>query len=138
MVHQLKQCTKCGETKPTSEFYKQRGKYLRPNCKSCENKRSRAYHHANRDKRVKQISEYGKRSKYGIAPDEYEKLVASHGGKCGICGMEEVIGRALAIDHDHKSGKVRGLLCSNCNNGLGRFKDDIALLAKAIKYLEDK
>lgn len=58
---------------------------------------------------------------------------------CAICGGNdfERIGRVLSVDHDHKTGKVRGLLCLTCNSGLGIFKDDPVLLKKASSYLEE-
>lgn len=87
--------------------------------------------------------EYGRRStlkhRYGITVDEYDKMMEYQQG-CAICGATECGGRGpnsrLAVDHDHETGKVRGLLCTNCNNGLGRFKDSPELLQKAITYLE--
>lgn len=55
---------------------------------------------------------------------------------CAICGVSELdSGRQLSWDHDHNSGFFRGLLCSNCNTGLGMFKDDVHILLKAIEYL---
>jgi hypothetical protein len=57
-------------------------------------------------------------------------------GKCWICGGDEPVGRALAVDHDHRTGKVRGLLCTRCNSGLGFFRDDPTLLTAALKYME--
>lgn len=62
-------------------------------------------------------------------------------GLCAICGNPEKAFMKtkvmyLAIDHNHKTGEIRGLLCTNCNNGLGRFKDNIDLLNKAIAYIE--
>lgn len=55
--------------------------------------------------------------------------------RCAICGVEETK-RYHALDHDHKTGRLRGILCHSCNVGLGHFKDDPALLAKAIAYLD--
>lgn len=63
------------------------------------------------------------------------EMLAAQGGTCAICGKECDIHRNLAVDHDHESGKVRGLLCQNCNVGLGHFKDNPALLQQAIDYL---
>jgi len=62
-------------------------------------------------------------------------------GKCAICKKPETRKtgnkiRELSIDHCHKTGKVRGLLCDSCNNGLGRFKDSVKLLESALKYLK--
>ena len=66
-------------------------------------------------------------------------LAWSQGG-CAICGARQGLGgrndRRLAVDHNHTTGKVRGLLCDSCNHGLGKFKDDKRLLKIAIAYLE--
>lgn len=77
---------------------------------------------------------------YGMTLEEYEGLVKSHAGKCAICGgegFELVPGQKslVVIDHCHATGKVRGLLCHNCNRGLGLFKDSVESLKSAIKYL---
>jgi hypothetical protein len=73
----------------------------------------------------------------GITKDQYATMCATQGGKCKICG-EVPSGRfkRLAVDHDHKSGEVRGLLCVRCNRALGWFKDDFGLLEKAAQYLQ--
>ncbi len=65
---------------------------------------------------------------------EFKKLLKKQGGKCAICRMFEKK-RRMSVDHCHKTGKVRGLLCRTCNIGLGQFKDNPELLKKAIKYL---
>lgn len=74
----------------------------------------------------------------------YEELVKRQGEVCAICGKPETVKIApsqgggisrLSIDHDHNTGKVRGLLCHNCNNGIGRFMDDVEFMLKAIRYL---
>jgi hypothetical protein len=68
--------------------------------------------------------------------DEYEEFVAAHGEKCAICGTgQDVQGFRLAIDHDHVTGKVRGLLCAKCNLGVGYFRDNPQLLEEGAKYL---
>lgn len=76
------------------------------------------------------------RRTFGVSLDRYEELLARQANCCAICATPCSSGRALAVDHDHSTGKPRGLLCSNCNNGLGRFRDDVARLANAIAYLE--
>lgn len=80
-------------------------------------------------------------SRYGITLDTYLEMFAAQDGKCLLYGNLETDvdkkGRpkALAVDHDHITGKIRGLLCQACNTGLGKFKDDPKLLALAIAYL---
>lgn len=71
---------------------------------------------------------------YGISVADYDEMLESQGGGCYICGIGPV-GRALDIDHDHRTGKVRGLLCSNHNRALGLLGDDPELLLAAHTYL---
>lgn len=79
---------------------------------------------------------------YGITIDEYKDLQNAQNFKCAICGsegwvMDESRHKAkLALDHDHKTGAVRGLLCHNCNRALGLFQDSISNLENAIDYLK--
>lgn len=71
---------------------------------------------------------------YGMSLDEYQELIKRQGRRCAICGAKQN-GRRLSVDHCHVSKKVRGLLCSSCNFGLGIFKDNPKLLLKAVAYL---
>lgn len=73
-------------------------------------------------------------SEYGITLQEYATRLADQDGACAIC--RRVPSRSLAVDHDHVSGRVRGLLCSTCNSGLGHFKDDPGRLRAAAEYVE--
>ena len=75
--------------------------------------------------------------RYGVDEQEYSAMLAAQDGKCGICGSTCSSGRRLAVDHDHDTGRVRGLLCTNCNAGLGHFQDSKARLGKAIAYLSN-
>jgi hypothetical protein len=71
---------------------------------------------------------------YGITVEDYDQMLESQGGGCYICGVGPS-SRALDIDHDHRTGKVRGLLCSNHNRALGLLGDDPDLLLAAHTYL---
>lgn len=73
---------------------------------------------------------------FGITLEQYGDLLESQNGVCAICGSVERSGKRLAVDHGHKSGRIRGLLCGNCNRAIGLLKDDIELLHKAIRHLE--
>jgi hypothetical protein len=77
-----------------------------------------------------------RRKKLGVSPAQYDAMVAAQGGVCAICGRPDVTGRDLALDHDHKTLRVRGLLCGNCNHALGKLRDDPVLLRKAADYVE--
>ncbi len=76
-----------------------------------------------------------------LNPSEYNDLHAQQKGTCAICHKQETRTKkgkvvALAVDHCHITGKIRGLLCGECNTGLGKFKDNPFLLKAALKYLE--
>lgn len=82
---------------------------------------------------------------YGISLDEYRKMREAHNDRCDICGSEgftiatgkqRAVTLKLAVDHDHITGEIRGLLCHNCNRALGLMQDDVAALRKAADYLE--
>src|SRR5574341_573868 len=81
---------------------------------------------------------YNLKHKFGITIDDYERMFKAQEGKCAICGRADggrKDGWRLAVDHDHTTGETRGLLCTNCNQGLGRFYDNSDLLLKASNYL---
>jgi len=69
---------------------------------------------------------------YDLSPDEYITLFEKQQNRCEICGEY----KPLCIDHNHKTGSFRGLLCQNCNRGLGMFRDEPGILMKASEYLE--
>jgi hypothetical protein len=160
-----KVCSKCGVTKPRSEFYRDLGcrDGHRPDCKSCnkaaqkarrdadpEPNRSRAreWQRNNREryratqrayvesgrKRVSNRKSYLKRT-YGISVGEYDEMLAAQQGVCAICGRTPRDDISLHVDHCHVTGRLRGLLCFRCNNGLGDFGHDPALLEAALGYL---
>ena len=68
---------------------------------------------------------------YKMSPEEYTILYIHQGGYCAICKGSD----SLNVDHDHTTGKVRGLICASCNAGLANFKDNVEVLTQAIKYL---
>ena len=72
--------------------------------------------------------------KYDISLADYEEMLSKQGGVCKICGGKNN-NKTLSVDHNHKTGKIRGLLCFSCNTVLGCAKDRIGILAKAITYL---
>lgn len=119
-----------------------------PKCKNADY--SKAWYHRNKD-RVKQYNteESGYRAgraklfrQYGITMEEFDSMYVEQRGLCKICGNPEtVLGsggkvKTLAIDHDHETGQVRGLLCNNCNRAIGLLKDNADLLRTAADYLD--
>lgn len=73
--------------------------------------------------------------KFGITINDFELMLTKQDGRCSICGGYQIKGRNFAVDHNHTTGKVRGLLCVNCNAGLGFMKDNKQILQNAIDYL---
>ena len=71
---------------------------------------------------------------FGISVEEYDALVHKQDGKCAICGITPK--GNLHVDHDHSTGKIRGLLCNPCNSGIGLLGDDIVIMQAAIRYLD--
>lgn len=94
------------------------------------------YHKKWRDTHKESVRGYSVKGKYGITLEESKELLIRQDHKCALCGIDEAERNIpFYIDHDHKTGKVRGLLCAKCNTGLGQFNDDVGLLSKAITYL---
>ena len=78
------------------------------------------------------------RRRFGMTDQDYKKMLDSQDGACAICGTKEPgTTGAFAIDHDHKTGKVRGLLCRSCNVGIGNLRDQPELLLAAARYLNE-
>lgn len=136
---QEKKCNICKIIQPPSEFYidKASPDGFQGRCKSCSKNVSASYYkNFSKDMNAKRRVRHLKNT-FGITPCDYQKIFNDQNGKCAICGtFQEDLERRLAIDHDHNSGKIRGLLCNSCNNGLGRFKDSVENLKRATAYLE--
>lgn len=132
MAYMIK-CTKCNVLKEQSEFFKDKQKKsgYRPDCKKCNTIKSVKWGKNNKDKR----KWYMLKSSTGITKEQYNEMLDSQKGVCAIC--ERSCSMSLAVDHDHKDNMVRGLLCNNCNRGLGHLKDDIENLERAINYLKN-
>jgi hypothetical protein len=116
-----------------------------------KSKRSRIRHPQNQKKAVekwakKQSPEYHRlrarksqlKLMYGMTTECYDEMLKKQGGACGICKTSKPTGRwkVFAVDHCHATGKVRGLLCNECNRGIGLLKDSIEVLKSAVNYLE--
>ena len=116
-------CKTCGVEKPLTEYYKQsnRTSYYTW-CKKCH----------------KEVKRKSTLKQYGITPEEFNKMYADQNGECLICERHQTeFKETLSVDHDHKTGRVRGLLCGACNRAIGLFKDDPNILRAAIDYLKD-
>ncbi len=124
----MKWCRDCGEVKPLEEFVVSkkaggRGTY----CKPCQNART----YESRQRLHGGSREYHLRRRYGIGVKAFEEMLEGQDGKCLICEKPA----PEHVDHDHETGKVRGILCFNCNQGLGNFRDDMRSLIRAVNYL---
>lgn len=163
----MKPCKKCGVLKPLADFYRAAGTRdgHRGDCKACSSKdkqrryladpqaaidRVKRWQQANPDRvvaaqrrrrldpevRLRERAGHLKR-KYGITIEQYDSMLESQGGGCFICGRPPREDISLHVDHDHSTGKVRGILCFCCNNALADFQDDPALLRKAACYVSN-
>jgi len=127
-------CPKCGEEKEISEFNKDKHTAfgIAIYCRECNKTKA-----TTRYKRFKSEHRNAKlKLDYNITLDEYNEMLIKQNNGCAICGKKMNGKRNMCVDHDHVTGRVRGLLCSHCNWGLGHFKDNIDLLENAIKYLK--
>jgi len=86
--------------------------------------------------RAKAYEQRVRLKKYGVTPGGYRDLLVKQNGVCAICERECPTGKALSVDHDHKTGFVRGLLCIKCNRALGLLSDDVDRLLRAVVYLQ--
>jgi hypothetical protein len=116
-----KYCQRCGEVKPHSEWDRNRtaSDGLSTRCKACRAVEGRARH---------------LRRNYGMTEAERDEMVASQMGLCAIC----LKAPAVHVDHCHKTGRVRGVLCFNCNSAIGKLEDDPDVGRRAVAYLEGK
>jgi hypothetical protein len=123
----MKQCKLCLETKGL-EFFSKNSRYKDGYYKHCRKCHYSVY---GRDSHL--------RNRYGITEIEYHAMLEKQGYKCKVCGQEHKESRygRIIVDHDHETGKIRGLLCQPCNMTLGTSKDNIETLKGLIKYLED-
>lgn len=133
-----KVCPKCGIEKPITAFASRKdrpnGLGIRSKCKECSNKISQAY----RDKNPGYTRERNLKTLYGITHNDYLNMLEAQKGRCAICGTDTPGGKGtFHVDHCHLTGKVRGLLCGNCNRGIGYLKDSVSNLASAIFYLSN-
>ena len=80
---------------------------------------------------------YNLQARYGITPEDYDRLYEEQQGGCAICGKHQSkLKKALSVDHNHKTGQIRGLLCNRCNLLLGNVSDNSIILRSAADYLD--
>lgn len=150
MLHYSKACIACGEVKPLNMYTKNAASLDGHigTCKQCKAKQQRERRAkakaavAPTEKAIKDAKRRRNnhlKTNYGIDELVYRKMYEAQHGVCAICKQPESIeGRQLCVDHSHITGDVRGLLCSNCNRGIGLLKDSPELLRNAFHYLTGK
>lgn len=129
-----KLCTLCKLVKPRSDFRRKAASPdgLRPWCNDCYKiKRGPNYKPTTERKRA-----IHRKNRYGLGEDEYNAMLQSQDGRCAICGHKPLF-KILVVDHCHDTGAVRGLLCHDCNRGLGSFRDNSDICKLAAQYLDN-
>lgn len=168
MIEGMKRCKVCGELKPLEQFYRAAGMRdgRRSDCAACnlaakkrrydadpetaigrvkqwqqENaERLNAYRRAHNatPERKRALRDGYYRRTFGISADNVDAMLEAQGGGCAICGWRPERLASMHVDHCHSTGRIRGLLCINCNQGIGKFAEDPDRLAKAAAYLRGR
>lgn len=152
----MKDCPSCDQFYPVEVYYKRPSGELRPYCPSCQKAHAAKYYIENKEKVTAQLKRYkekpGAKEKqrlrvrrwhyknlYGISLKDREDMIEVQGNRCAICKthFSEIPTKHIHVDHDHSTGKARGILCHHCNQVLGQCKDNISVLKNSIRYLLD-
>lgn len=149
----MKRCPDCEETKPLDAFYnapKSTSKTkTSAHCKECARRRAREYNKRNaqaiseKRKAARRTPEGLRKSRdrdlrrhYGIGLVDLEQMISAQENRCAICSDEFTSDKQTHVDHCHRTGSIRGILCAACNLMLGHAKDDQRRLIAAVQYLE--
>lgn len=127
-ANEQRTCHVCGKTGHASQFVKNRNK-----CLPCERKYRNERHAAGLGRSKTQQRDWNLRHEYGITLEDYERMYAEQKGCCAICGAHHA---RLCVDHDHKTGEVRKLLCLGCNFFVGYLEKRGGFLHEAVAYLD--
>ena len=150
-----KNCTKCGvEYSATLEHFpprKIRKDGLDSQCRKCKREYDKKYRQTEKGREVQKRSsrKYGRSEKYKLSfrkkglkkrydltLEDYDRMFEGQNGVCAVCNSINFDGHRLYVDHNHKTGKVRGLVCRDCNFFLGHLEKNYSLLFRALKYLK--
>ena len=161
----MKKCVKCGVVQPLDSFYKAKGMRdgYRGDCKACFRARAKARYPQVREANIARARKWREdnlerfqanqrrmrstpeaklraraghlKRKFGMTIEQYDAMLAAQGGGCFICGRPPREDISLHVDHDHSTGRVRGILCFCCNNALADLQEDPQLLTRAMTYL---
>lgn len=140
-----KTCNKCHQTKLLEEFPKKKdnkdGRH--GSCKVCEGKRKEKYKYT-----TEEWSNWRRKKKFGLTEEQYKKMLSDQHHCCAICNihLDDYVGihgrgkkvDSFTVDHDHATGKIRGLTCFRCNLMLGYAQDNPNILEAGSKYLKEK
>jgi len=136
----MKQCTACGILKPFEAFTKdsQRKDGFYPQCKECKRGNGRKAYKVNPET----FLQHQRMHNYGITLEQYQALYKMQGGVCASCGHPETRMykgnvRNLAVEHCHTTGRVRGLLCHDCNTALGLLREDPERITALLRYVHE-
>jgi hypothetical protein len=149
----VKVCSKCKQSKSLEEFdrHKSCTEQRRSHCKICRQANTKIWRQSNPKRSIEHTEKYQRanpektkldawkykiKQKFNLSKEEYDSILANQNGVCAICFKTCISGRRLAVDHNHKTNKNRGLLCSNCNIGLGHLQEDIRILNSMIEYIK--
>lgn len=137
-------CAQCEQEVPASELSSRRAN----KCRTCRNAYHREWRRRNAEAHRATVKRYRTsakgaattharllRAKYGLRPDDFERMLSEQGSACAICREAFADNAPPCIDHCHDTGRVRGLLCRACNAALGGFGDDSAIVTAALAYL---
>lgn len=149
----MKTCTRCKIEKDLNSFprYYKDSTIVLPACRECRRLCQIKYREKNPEKTISYSVKYQKQNKqavkaairrhrlkkkFGITVEQYEDKLMEQNGVCAICKKVCKSGRLLAVDHNHSTNKNRGLLCANCNIGIGHLQEDFDIIQSAVEYLK--
>ena len=160
-----KRCKHCGELKPLEDFYGDAAARdgRRPECKACSAARRKRWYAENRELEIGRVKAWQQanaerlnayrrehnarperkralrdgyyRRTYGLSADDVDAMLAAQGGVCAICLRRPDREASLHVDHCHSTGRIRGVLCLNCNQGIGKLGEDPETFRRAAEYL---
>jgi hypothetical protein len=125
----MKKCKACNRSAPDVRFERNRA-----SCIACRKPLRAAYNRTTAAIRASWVATI--KSKYAMTVEDFARLALAQDFCCAICGSSLDFAKLTHVDHDHSTGRVRGILCTHCNRGLGAFRDNPALLIKAVSYLD--
>ena len=139
---QGKMCNRCKTYKLMPEFAINKKSIggRKSICKVCSNDAQKALYKRRREEdpeaHTLKLRKQTLKKGYGLTLDDFDRMLQEHNHVCAVCGKPESFRENLTIDHCHTTGKIRGLLCTNCNSGIGKLGDTSVAVLKAVVYLE--